>query len=231
MKVIPKILHQTWKNNILPDYFTALSNTWKKKHPNWKYIFWTDVENRKFIKDYFPYFLKRYDEFPFEIQRVDAVRYFILYKYGGVFVDMDFECMSNIDDLIDSNGCIFGLEPDHHCERFSRAFIICNAFMGCNANNSFFKEICNTLAKDTAKYDPNAPRWKIVLESTGPFKLTDIYSYYGNKQQIKLLPSDVLYPLTIEESHSLLSGAKLTSNLKMKILNAYAIHHFAGTWW
>ena len=39
-----------------------------------------------------------YDNYDVNIKRVDAVRYFYLYHFGGLYVDLDFECIKNIPD-------------------------------------------------------------------------------------------------------------------------------------
>jgi mannosyltransferase OCH1-like enzyme len=36
--------------------------------------------------------LKVWDNYPFPIQRADAIRYFALYHYGGIYLDMDTIC-------------------------------------------------------------------------------------------------------------------------------------------
>lgn len=80
VNIIPKIIHQTWKNSTLPYHFEVLSNTWKLLHSGWDYYLWTDEMNRYFIKEFYPDLLVKYDSYPKNIQRVDAVRYFILLK-------------------------------------------------------------------------------------------------------------------------------------------------------
>ena len=44
----------------------------------------TDADNRAFIAREFPEYLGLYDGYDTHIKRVDAVRYFLLYRYGGV---------------------------------------------------------------------------------------------------------------------------------------------------
>lgn len=37
----------------------------------------------------YPWFLETFDTYRFPIQRADAIRYFILAHYGGVYIDLD----------------------------------------------------------------------------------------------------------------------------------------------
>ena len=37
----------------------------------------------------YPWFLETWDAYPFNIERADAIRYFVLAHYGGVYIDLD----------------------------------------------------------------------------------------------------------------------------------------------
>lgn len=224
---IPQILHQTWKTDNIPSNFKEMSNSWRQKHPDWKYIFWTDEMNRNFIKENFFHFLPTFDGYETNIQRVDAVRYFILYKYGGVFIDMDFECLANITPLIRDCMCIFGKEPLEHCNIHNKRMIISNAFMGTIKEAPFFSLLCKELQQFNQNIDhPNNK----VLESTGPFMLSRVYENYDKKEEISLLEAEIIYPLTKVELERWKEEPKNTM-IRQKLDKAYGIHYYAGTWW
>jgi mannosyltransferase OCH1-like enzyme len=224
---IPCIIHQTWKDHDIPESFLQMSGTWKDHHKGWDYLFWTDEMNRDFIKSHFPYFLDIYDSYPFPIQRVDAVRYFILYQYGGVFVDMDFECLSGIDLLIRDSECVFGKEPLDHCEIHQKDFIISNAFMAAAPRFHFLEYILRNLQDEDAQTDhPNDK----VLESTGPFMLSRRYTSYARKEEIDILEPEFMYPLTKTEL-SIVQETGVDEYISGKLKNAYGIHYYTGTWW
>src|SRR5690348_3560241 len=88
---IPKIIHQTWKNTIVPDKWLPHFHSWNEfcKRYGYQHRLWTDADNLKLIQDDFAWFLPFYNAFKYPIQRVDAVRPFILFKYGGVYSDLD----------------------------------------------------------------------------------------------------------------------------------------------
>ncbi len=231
MNKIPKIIHQTWKDTNIPSHLSPLIDTWKENHPDWEYMLWTDDINRTFMEKYHPDFVSVYENYPHNIQRVDAVRYFILYEFGGVFIDMDFECIANIESLLNDYRCVLGLEPAQHCERHNKPIIVCNAFMACTAKNDFFNKVCTEL-KNTECYNANTPPWLEILESTGPFKLTHIYNNYNNKNEIKLLSSDTIYPLSLNETRELINNDENVSmEIQRKIEQSYAVHYFLGSWW
>jgi mannosyltransferase OCH1-like enzyme len=224
---IPRILHQTWKDSNVPGDFERMSMSWREKHADWKYVFWTDEMNRNFIKEHFFYFLPRYDNYRTNIERVDAVRYFVLYKYGGCYIDMDFECLANIEPLVGDSVCVFGKEPEEHCLIHNKEIIISNAFMGSVPGAPFLGMLCNELQQHREAIDHPNDR---ILESTGPFMLSRLYAGYEKKEEIRLIDADFLYPLTKQELFSLSDGYEARDLLE-KLQKAYGIHHYAGTWW
>ena len=91
---LPKIIHQQWKTeDIPPGLFTRVRSEWKRLYPEpeYKHILWTDATMRQLIQERFAWFLKTYDNYPTNIQRADSSRYFILYTYGGLYADLDYE--------------------------------------------------------------------------------------------------------------------------------------------
>jgi len=222
---IPKIIHQTWKSVKLPEHFQILADTWKEYQPDWQFMLWTDEMNRDFIKTNYPDFLNIYDNYSSNIERIDAIRYFLLYHYGGVYIDLDFECLQNIEELLADEDCVLGLEPKEHCERFGTEKIISNAFMAASPLHSFFKRLCAVLSNEEHHGSKAG-----VLTTTGPFMLTKTYDGLKDQAGIKLLPSHLLYPITIEEAREVINGTN-DEKLEAKIQNSYGIHYFWGTWW
>jgi inositol phosphorylceramide mannosyltransferase catalytic subunit len=224
---IPSILHQTWKDSNVPEEFDQLALSWRNKHAHWNYLFWTDEMNRNFIKEHFSFFLTRYDNYQTNIERVDAVRYFVMYKYGGFYIDMDFECLANIEPVVNDAVCVFGKEPVEHCNWHSKDFIISNAFMGAMPGFHFFDLLCAELQQCRPLTDHPNTR---VLESTGPFMLSRMYMDYEKKEEISILDADLLYPLTQDELSDQKRGLQ-KETIQAKLQKAYGIHHYAGTWW
>lgn len=226
---IPKILHQTWKDENIPKHLKGYVQSWKEHHPDWEYRLWTDEMNRKFIAENAPHFLHIYDNYTYAIQRVDAVRYFILLQYGGVFIDLDFECLKNISPIVDRADVVAGLEPQSHAVLHHKDYIISNAFLAAKPGSSFIGEICSRLiANDFEKYRKEIG-FNYILDCAGPFMLSRIYKDYNGNDTVEILSSEVLYPL---EKDAQSGRIKALTDYNTDILaNAYAIHHYWGSWW
>ena len=225
-RYIPYIFHQTWKNKKLPAELNAFRQTWLQNHPSAEHRFWTDKDNLAFLEKYYAWFVPAYKRYPENIMRVDAARYFIIYHYGGIYVDMDFECLRPIDPLLEDKHFVIGCEPSTHRAIFGNQSkpdeIICNAFIAAAPQHPFMQYLIGMLSKQasrqTISQDPNA-----VLDLTGPLFVTQVYQSYPDKDQIDIKPARLLYPINKEEVKK--------PREEWDLREAYAIHHWKGTWW
>jgi inositol phosphorylceramide mannosyltransferase catalytic subunit len=223
---IPKIIHQTWKNRCIPEEFQSFSCSWKNHHPSWEYRLWTDADNREFISTNYDWFLPFYDNYQFNIQRADAVRYFILHAYGGMYVDLDFECLKPIEPLLRDHECVLGLEPERHCQYHGVEQIISNAFMASMPSHPFLYAIM----KGMAFHIPAAKhRNDLVLETTGPLMLNRVFGGFPEPETVTLVPPEFLFPLDYEEARKF-TGSR-DPQFKPKLRHAYGIHYHWGSWW
>lgn len=50
---------------------------------------WTESSSLDFIATNYPWFLSTYEGYQFPVQRVDSLRYFLMLKFGGIYIDLD----------------------------------------------------------------------------------------------------------------------------------------------
>eukprot|EP00040_Diaphanoeca_grandis_P014785 m.75129 g.75129 ORF g.75129 m.75129 type:complete len:367 (-) comp24740_c0_seq3:246-1346(-) len=187
---IPKIIHQTYKTEVLPDHWKHSPEMWKATHPTWKYMFWTDEKNREFITKHYNWFLKQYDAYPNNIQRADAIRYFILYHYGGVYADFDVQPLRSIEPMLMGTECVVGETPN---------IGITNAFMAATLKSPFYFHVMTQLSVNAHPLAGALSRHWEILQSTGPTFLWKIYAQYTKKkstenepkQRVDVIPSYV----------------------------------------
>jgi len=109
MDVVPRLIFQTWKvRHPLPANYQYWSKSFAAQNPGHQHIIWDDADNREFIATRFPWFLPYYDRYPREIFRVDLVRMFFLYEFGGLYVDMDTQCLRPVDEALRTGDVILG---------------------------------------------------------------------------------------------------------------------------
>ena len=125
---IPRIIHQMWKTTRVMRVFKPFIASWARLHPFWEYRFWTDASGEQFVKTVYPQHWEMFKEFN-GIQRSDALRYFILHRYGGVYADLDVEAVAPLDVILDRE-LILSQEPLAHAVVLeNRKRQVCNAFM------------------------------------------------------------------------------------------------------
>jgi hypothetical protein len=98
---IPKYIFQTWETKDISDGFKTLIQSWKDNNPNYTHVFLDDNERREIIKQNFhERVYNTYCKIIPGAFRADLWRYCMLYIYGGVYVDIDTICYSNLDDFL-----------------------------------------------------------------------------------------------------------------------------------
>jgi hypothetical protein len=233
---IPRIIHQIWSgvDEPLPKYFAALGETWKRDYPDWEYIQWDNKMMIDFIAECYPQYVEKYNSFPYNIQRWDAIRYLILDKIGGMYVDFDYESIEPMDELIADKTCCFAVEPDLHRKTYSMKMdtIFNNAMMLCVPGYPFMRCIVDAVfEKDDVLANIPAEKFRHVLMTTGPWRLMELYSCLTSeeKETIYLIPARYVTPFTQEQSHKMIRGGA-EEELDSCLTEAYAVHYFFSDW-
>ncbi|KIW17559.1 hypothetical protein PV08_04753 [Exophiala spinifera] len=99
LQTVPKLFHQSWSSNELPAKFQRWSTSCRQQHPDWEYILWTDEDNEKLVATHFPWLLSTYQALPGVIYKADLARNLYMYMFGGVYADLDVECLRPSDEL------------------------------------------------------------------------------------------------------------------------------------
>jgi mannosyltransferase OCH1-like enzyme len=147
---IPRRIFQTWKvRSPLPAAFELWSSTIKEYNGTYEYVIWDDADNRQFIATKYPWFIDKYDSYEKEIFRVDAVRYFELFHFGGFYLDLDVECLQPLDRYLSDNDILVGRMG--HDTAFPNS--IPNAIMASKPRQEFWLYVMSHLAAGPASGD------------------------------------------------------------------------------
>ncbi|KAL3880234.1 hypothetical protein ACJMK2_032483 [Sinanodonta woodiana] len=168
---IERIIHQTWIDTNIPEDFRKYVSSFKEHHSNYAYMLWTDKMALKFVEDMFPMILPFYVNYRHNLQRADAVRYMILYEYGGVYADLDIVSLRPLDPVLRKYSCILSQEPHIHPIFYSNIYSsACNAWMACRRHHPFMKTLVDNLPSFSVATE--------ILDSTGPRFVTIVYRNY-----------------------------------------------------
>lgn len=98
---IPKIIHQTFKSSALPFITRWHIAGFRKKNPAYAYEFYDDARIDLFLLEEFgAEILALYKRINIGAAKADFFRYAVLYKKGGIYVDIDSGINGSLDDFI-----------------------------------------------------------------------------------------------------------------------------------
>jgi len=207
---IPKIIHQIWLGSPVPAKYDAWRASWKKYHPDYEYKLWTEKEILEFglVNEYA--YLKSKN---FAVKS-DIARCEILYRFGGIYADTDFECLSRFDEKLLGTSCFLG-------QVFSSVPEFNNALMGCTPDSILMKLMIDSLGKPISHH--NAIE---IIQETGAIKLTNLFfeQEVFKSERILVLPSDYFYPWPNFLLHQ---EKKRYSYLTSR---SVAMHHWEMSW-
>lgn len=217
---IPRIVHQTWKTGQIPDEWQPFADSWRAHHPAWEYRLWTDADNRRLIAERYAWFLATYDAFPRDIQRVDAAKYFILFTHGGVYADLDCECVRAVDPLMARGGAIVSRTRDG---------VIDCAFLASPAGHRFWPAVFSQLQRPTLagrllRYVPGFQASHVLL-TTGTRMMTRAVRAYASA-----VDGDEAPALTVYEARYVSGRSWLDRHEPFADPEAFVRHHYSDSW-
>ena len=195
---IPKTIHYVWVGGSdKPKDIKRCMKTWKKHLKDYKIIEWNesnfDINSHPFVK-------KAYEAKKWAFVS-DYIRAYVLYNYGGIYIDTDILVLDNFDKLL-NNKAFVGFENNEH--PFTATF-------GCIKNHPLLKDILD--------YYDNLKDYSFNFNDNNTISVSDILiNKYGCKignieqtlkEDIKVYKDDILCNPSI---------------------NSITIHIFTGTW-
>ncbi len=231
---IPRIIHQTWKSSSIPDRFRRYRESWKNLHPDYELRLWTDDDNNKFVREEFPEIWKLYLSLPHGVHRADLLRCLYLWKFGGLYVDLDIQCLRRVDELLNQSGkCAISCEPNIHAKKLHGiSRLLSNAAMASIPNHPIWLEMVSEIENRASdKQRSKNPVW-----ASGPICLEHVVSQHNKNDEITIWDSDVFFPLPDIDNISLeISPSKRAYFEQMACYGlypttSYGVHHWAHTW-
>ena len=94
--IIPLNIYQHWHTKKMPHNMKLCSQLIKNNNPAFNYFLFDDNDCREFIKNNFSDdVLNAYDSIVPSAFKSDLWRYCILYKNGGIYLDIKYKCINN----------------------------------------------------------------------------------------------------------------------------------------
>jgi hypothetical protein len=229
--MIPKIINYVWlSNDEKPEMIQKCINTWKKILPEYEIREWKSDD---FDFSCFPVFVQEaYSKKKWAFV-TDYLRLYILYNFGGIYLDSDIFIKKSVDEFLDNGFFSFveyhpnGFKP--YCDLVDKmgnpltdkhipGLCIQAAFMGAEKKHPFVKS-CMDYYENIHYINENGTYYEDIIAP-------DIYALcarkfgFKYKDELQLLDNRVkLYP-----------SAYVAGSLSEIQNGNYAVHCCAGSW-
>ena len=213
--MIPKIIHYCWfGGNPLPESAKKCIASWKKYFPDYKIMEWNESNFDIHVSAYVE---EAYKEKKWAFVS-DYARFWIIYRYGGLYFDTDVEVIRPFDEILASGpfmGCEYLLDSNF------RVGVNPGLGLGAEAGMSFYKELLDFyknihFLNDNGEQNKNTivDYTSLLLGKHGWVPDNSIQNVAG----ITIYPSEYFCPLDY------MTG-KLTITK-----HTFSIHHYTASW-
>jgi len=196
---IPRILHQIWVGpHPIPNRSIEFITGLRALHPTFEYRLWRDADVSTEEFENYEFIIKT----PSYAQKADLMRYEILHKYGGIYLDIDFELFKPLDPLL-TNDLILCNEDERIHEYMT------NAFLASSKGNVELKK-CVKAVKDIDFS-------KSINVASGPYFLRKCIELTPS---VSVLPTSYMYPVHFSNPQRPFEKTETT----------YGCHHWDKNW-
>ena len=216
--MIPKIIHYCWfGRNPLPELAVNCIKSWKKFLPDYEIKEWNE-EN--FDVNIVPYTAEAYRAKKYAFVS-DYARFWILYKYGGLYFDTDVEIIKSMDDII-VQGAFMGCElcPDKQNGGLKPA-IAPGLGLGVEQGNRLYAKILDSYKKK------HLFNFKGQITETVVGIVTKLL--ICNRNDIDLRQISIIDGIRIYPNEYFCPIIALTGDMSITE-NTRTIHHYTATW-
>lgn len=211
--MINKIIHYCWfGGNKLNEFSLKCIQSWKEKCPDYQIVEWNE---KNFDIDSMPLYVRQaYDSKKWAFV-TDYVRLYLVYTYGGIYLDTDVELLRSLDSLLD-NTAFFGIESGTDIINTGVGF-------GAIAKLEILKKLMDDYNNMSFSYNKNGKEMTPCTEINA--HVFNSFGYNGkdecqnlNENMGIVLSSEFMCPKNWKTGE-----IKITNN-------TISIHHFDASW-
>lgn len=203
--MIPKVIHYCWFGpKPFPGIVEKCLRTWESKLPDYELRFWNENNSPMGI----PFVCEAYSLKKYAFVS-DYVRFWVLYRFGGIYLDTDMFVLKSLNDLL-NNKVFFAWET-------SEEKVLSCGIIGSVPQHPFINEVMKHY--ELLHFDKTR-----ISDFVIPGIVSKVYRNFEFKEEIKLYPYDYFYPFPYEEKEA------RQNFMRFKTENTYAIHLWNISW-
>ena len=207
--MIPKIIHYCWfGGHPYPAIIQKCIDSWHKKLPGYEFMLWNE---QNFDVSSVPYTQEAYEAQKWAFVS-DYARFYILYQYGGIYLDTDVEILKDLSPLL-THRAFMGFE--------SKTSVAPGLIIGTEPRNEVFKNFLTLYENEHFALPNGELNQKTVVARITENLVSKGLILNGHKQcvdEMMIYPTDYFCPIDRD-----------TCKLSITT-NTYSIHHYAGSW-
>jgi mannosyltransferase OCH1-like enzyme len=149
--------------------------------------------------------------------RSDVLRYELLARYGGVYVDTDVQPLLPFDPLLAEAGCFIAWQDDGNTDAWTYGEVdrlMCPTVMGSEPGHPAIQALLDALPEWVAAHPDATPDLQ-----TGPVFVSKVWQ---GRSDVRVLPSATFYPVP--------AGHRPRPGTRYPRRGTYAVHHWAASW-
>ena len=214
--MIPKVIHYCWfGHNPLPEMAQRCIDSWRKFFPDYEIKEWNEQNFDVFMV---PYIAEAYKAKKYAFVS-DYARFWIIYKYGGLYFDTDVEVIRAMEDIV-TKGAFMGYE-DETGGCVSHRSIAPGLGIGAEPGNPFYKEVLD-IYSNRHLFSWDGRMMDTVVKITTA--LMNEKGIRNNANGIDEVEGIALYPEDFFCPKNYYTGVlHITENTR-------SIHHYSATW-
>ena len=191
---VPLVIYQSWTTNMIPPMMKQNMMKVVANNPQFNHFLYSHEKCRQFIHDnYSKDVVDAFDGFKPGAFKSDLWRYCIMYKLGGVYMDVKFYPSVPLVDIINETPEVFirdvvATNTDNSDMRCKTTTGLYNGFLVSPPNNPIFKDMIERVVEN----------WKAkaykdsMLNVTGPCLLGEIVRNHKGQEYIDELPFEFI---------------------------------------
>lgn len=200
-RVIPDVFHRIWVGGKpIPERFEEYWQSWQKHHPRSRFVTWRDEH----IAEFGAACVRLCNECRNPAEMSDVLRFFIVEKYGGVYLDTDFECYKPTGHLLTGWDFISAWENPE---------MVASAFFAAVPGHPILSRMVEQLK--SSRIDKTLNQVKTVGPRAFTAAIGDAFA-----PGVMIWPSSLFYSLRYEDRHTQCEPPP----------DVVAVHRWSHTW-
>ena len=207
--MIPRIIHYCWfGRGEYPETIQKCIDSWKQMDDTYEFMLWNedsyDISRYSFIRE--AYEAKQYAFVS------DMVRFDVLMRYGGVYLDTDIEIVRSFDDVLEKGVVLSGDESGN----------LDGSFIAGEKGHPFFAEMLSIY--ESMHFKKENGEWNKTVVNVWMQELLKKSGFVDAKKQTVLNGDIFIFPLEYFCAMNQFTGKICATS------TTYCIHHHTYSW-